>query len=62
MCCCYDGRNQRAYICFRFSDETRISLLQLCLKNLDVDQDLKFGDLSKKLEGYTCSDIINVCR
>ncbi|XP_073984856.1 katanin p60 ATPase-containing subunit A-like 1 isoform X2 [Rhodnius prolixus] len=43
-------------------DETRISLLQLCLKNLDVDQDLKFGDLSKKLEGYTCSDIINVCR
>ncbi|CAB0010863.1 unnamed protein product [Nesidiocoris tenuis] len=43
-------------------DETRIALLKLCLKNLELEPTVDYNEISTRLEGYTCSDIINVCR
>ncbi|CAH1402138.1 unnamed protein product [Nezara viridula] len=42
--------------------ETRKALLQLCLKNVQLDPGIDCERISKQLDGYTCSDIINVCR
>ncbi|KAL1138463.1 hypothetical protein AAG570_008526 [Ranatra chinensis] len=42
--------------------ETRCALLKLCLDKIELDPDLEYSQISKEMEGYTCSDIINVCR
>ncbi|XP_014258736.1 katanin p60 ATPase-containing subunit A1 isoform X2 [Cimex lectularius] len=42
--------------------DTRVALLELCLKNLEFEPAVKFENISQQLDGYTCSDIINVCR
>ncbi|XP_014291601.1 katanin p60 ATPase-containing subunit A1 isoform X1 [Halyomorpha halys] len=42
--------------------ETRKALLELCLKNVQLDPGIDCERISKQLDGYTCSDIINVCR
>lgn len=43
-------------------DETRITLLHICMENISLDKNINFTIVSDKLEGYTCSDIANVCR
>ncbi|XP_046404109.1 katanin p60 ATPase-containing subunit A1-like [Ischnura elegans] len=43
-------------------DESRIALLKLCLEGVAVDESLELEAVANKLEGYTGSDISNVCR
>lgn len=51
-------------ICFPvwFADETRTALLQLCLKGVNLANNLDIKEISDKLNGFTGSDITNVCR
>jgi katanin p60 ATPase-containing subunit A1 len=44
------------------TDETRRALLKLCLEGVAVDETLDSNAIADKLEGYTGSDISNVCR
>lgn len=44
------------------NDETRSALLKLCLEGVTVDETLDSNVIADKLEGYTGSDISNVCR
>jgi len=44
------------------TDETRSALLKLCLEGVIVDESLDSNVIADKLEGYTGSDISNVCR
>ncbi|XP_068086164.1 katanin p60 ATPase-containing subunit A-like 1 [Anabrus simplex] len=44
------------------NDETRSALLKLCLEGIAVDSSLDTNVIADKLEGYTGSDISNVCR
>lgn len=44
------------------ADETRSALLKLCLEGVTVDESLDSNVIADKLEGYTGSDISNVCR
>ncbi|XP_071445604.1 katanin p60 ATPase-containing subunit A-like 1 isoform X2 [Hetaerina americana] len=43
-------------------DEARVALLKLCLEGVAVDETLELEAVANKLEGYTGSDISNVCR
>lgn len=43
-------------------DETRIALLNLCLKDVNLSTTLEVNDISDQLTGFTGSDITNVCR
>lgn len=47
---------------FLFSDESRITLLKLCLEGVDLDDSFDYRYVANKLRGYTGSDIANVCR
>lgn len=47
--------------CF-LSDETRSALLDLCLKDVNLSQMVDRKDISDNLNGFTGSDITNVCR
>lgn len=40
----------------------RRSLLDICLREVDKSDDLDLEDVAKKLDGYSGSDITNVCR
>ncbi|XP_065225920.1 katanin p60 ATPase-containing subunit A1 isoform X2 [Planococcus citri] len=42
--------------------ETRISLLKICMEGTKLDDDFDFQKISELLDGYTGSDIANVCR
>ncbi|PNF36744.1 hypothetical protein B7P43_G11574 [Cryptotermes secundus] len=44
------------------NDEARSALLKLCLEGVPVDETLDTNVIVAKLEGYTGSDISNVCR
>ncbi|XP_077291068.1 katanin p60 ATPase-containing subunit A-like 1 [Arctopsyche grandis] len=43
-------------------DETRLALLKHCMQNVTVEENLDLNSLAEKLQGYTGSDISNVCR
>ena len=43
-------------------DESRVELLKLNLKGVDVDGDVDWAALAKRLSGYSGDDITNVCR
>lgn len=40
----------------------RRSLLDICLRDVDKSDDLNLAEVAEKLEGYSGSDITNVCR
>ncbi|XP_039288932.1 katanin p60 ATPase-containing subunit A1 isoform X2 [Nilaparvata lugens] len=42
--------------------DTRTALLKLCLEGIAIDQELDTSMIAEDLEGYTGSDITNVCR
>nr|CAD7393070.1 unnamed protein product [Timema cristinae] len=44
------------------NDDTRSALLKLCLEGVTVDSKLDTNVIADKLDGYTGSDITNVCR
>ncbi|XP_063239625.1 katanin p60 ATPase-containing subunit A-like 1 isoform X2 [Bacillus rossius redtenbacheri] len=44
------------------NDETRAALLKLCLEGVAVDPALDTDVIADRLQGYTGSDISNVCR
>ncbi|XP_034253763.1 katanin p60 ATPase-containing subunit A-like 1 [Thrips palmi] len=44
------------------NDETRTALLKLCLEGVTVESEFDHQTVADKLEGYTGSDISNVCR
>nr|CAD7593903.1 unnamed protein product [Timema genevievae] len=44
------------------NDDTRSALLKLCLEGVMVDSKLDTNVIADKLDGYTGSDITNVCR
>ncbi|KAJ9586887.1 hypothetical protein L9F63_019505, partial [Diploptera punctata] len=44
------------------NDETRSALLKLCMEGITIDSSLDTNVIADKLEGYTGSDISNVCR
>lgn len=49
--------------CFSIcTEETRSALLALCLKDVNLSAGLDTNQISDKLNGYTGSDITNVCR
>ncbi|XP_013142015.1 PREDICTED: katanin p60 ATPase-containing subunit A1-like isoform X1 [Papilio polytes] len=41
---------------------TRSKLLKLCLREVSLTEDVDFQDMSEKLDGYSGSDICNICR
>lgn len=43
-------------------DETRLGLLKLCLKGVNIDTDLDLNVVAEKLKGFSGSDITNVSR
>lgn len=45
-----------------FAEETRTALLQLCLKGVNLSSNLDIKEISDQLNGFTGSDITNVCR
>lgn len=45
-----------------FLGETRISLLKICMEGTQLDENFNYSEISERLEGYTGSDIANVCR
>lgn len=47
---------------FIISGDTRISLLKICMEGTKLDEEFDFPEISELLEGYTGSDIANVCR
>lgn len=49
-------------ILFIFVDETRTALLSLCLKGVNLSTNLDTKAISDQLNGFTGSDITNVCR
>lgn len=44
------------------SDETRSTLLGICLQGISIDPNLDTNIIADKLDGYTAADISNVCR
>ncbi|XP_060852189.1 katanin p60 ATPase-containing subunit A1-like isoform X3 [Rhopalosiphum padi] len=44
------------------NDESRITLLKLCLEGVNLDESFDYRFVANKLRGYTGSDIANVCR
>jgi katanin p60 ATPase-containing subunit A1 len=42
--------------------EARESLLELNLKEVKLDNDIKIKEVGKKLSGYSGADITSVCR
>ncbi|XP_058057637.1 katanin p60 ATPase-containing subunit A1 isoform X3 [Anopheles bellator] len=44
------------------NDNTRKALLELCLKGVSISPDLNTDSVADQLNGYTGSDIANVCR
>ncbi|XP_054272253.1 katanin p60 ATPase-containing subunit A1-like [Macrosteles quadrilineatus] len=44
------------------NSETRAALLQLCMEGIKIDASVNIKAIVEKLEGYTGSDITNVCR
>ncbi|XP_052133374.1 katanin p60 ATPase-containing subunit A-like 1 isoform X3 [Frankliniella occidentalis] len=44
------------------NDETRTALLKLCLEGVTVEENFDHQTVADQLEGYTGSDISNVCR
>ncbi|XP_023172038.1 katanin p60 ATPase-containing subunit A1 isoform X3 [Drosophila hydei] len=44
------------------NEETRAALLQLCLKDVSLSSDLNTALIGDELQGYSGSDISNVCR
>ncbi|KAH8414137.1 hypothetical protein KR222_008807 [Zaprionus bogoriensis] len=44
------------------AEETRSALLNLCLKDVSLSSDLNTGIIGDELQGYSGSDISNVCR
>ncbi|XP_035779890.1 katanin p60 ATPase-containing subunit A1-like isoform X3 [Anopheles albimanus] len=44
------------------NDNTRKALLELCLKGVSISPDLNIDTVADQLNGYTGSDIANVCR
>lgn len=58
-----DGNAIKLINYFRLStEETRSALLALCLKDVNLSTGLDTNQISDKLNGYTGSDITNVCR
>lgn len=47
---------------YSFAEETRTALLALCLKGVNLSSNLNTITISDKLDGFTGSDISNVCR
>lgn len=47
---------------YGFTEETRTALLELCLKSVNLASNLVIKEISDKLNGFTGSDITNVCR
>lgn len=45
-----------------FTGDTRISLLKICMDGTTLDDNFNFDEVSERLDGYTGSDIANVCR
>lgn len=45
-----------------FLEATRVKLLHLCLREVVLGVDVDLADLAQKLEGYSGSDICNLCR
>lgn len=43
-------------------DDTRLGLLKLCLKGVNIATDLDLNSVAENLKGFTGSDITNVCR
>ncbi|CAH2070926.1 unnamed protein product, partial [Iphiclides podalirius] len=41
---------------------TRMKLLKLCLREVSLTDDVDFDELAEKLDGYSGSDICNICR
>ncbi|VVC98828.1 unnamed protein product, partial [Leptidea sinapis] len=41
---------------------TRVKLLKLCLREVALADDVKLPELAVKLDGYSGSDICNLCR
>lgn len=50
------------YVSFYSAEETRSALLELCLKGVNLSSNLDTKSISDKLNGFTGSDITNVCR
>ncbi|CAG5041337.1 unnamed protein product [Parnassius apollo] len=43
-------------------EPTRMKLLKLCLREVSLTDDVDFNELAGKLDGYSGSDICNICR
>lgn len=43
-------------------EETRSALLKLCLKSVNISPSLDTNLISEQMNGYTGSDISNICR
>lgn len=56
------NNNNTSFVCKYFSDESRITLLKLCLEGVNLDNSFDYRYVANKLRGYTGSDIANLCR
>ena len=52
---------KRIYIPLPLKEEIRV-LVQSSLKGLQVHKSVSFDEVSSKLIGYSCSDVVNVCK
>lgn len=52
-------RNNSSY---EFAEKTRVRLLKLCLREVVLHEGVDLKDVAAKLEGYSGSDISNLCR
>lgn len=48
------------FLCF--AAEAREALLELNLKDVSLENEIKLKDIAKKLNGYSGADITSVCR
>lgn len=54
--------NWTLFFCCFGADDTRSALLDLCLKDVNLSKAVDPKDITEKLNGFTGSDITNVCR
>ncbi len=50
------------FFCIFFAAEAREALLELNLKEVSLENEIKLKDIAKKLNGYSGADITSVCR
>lgn len=50
------------YYLYLLSEPTRVKLLQLCLREVVLAENVNLSELAIKLDGYSGSDISNLCR